>query len=86
MTAIFGGVDLDLRDAIINEDTEIKAVAIFGGCKIIVPENVNIKVENDGFMGGVSDKVSYSNPDFCTLRIKSTTIFGGVEIKTARND
>ena len=86
MTAIFGGVDLDLRDAIINEDTEIKAVAIFGGCKIIVPEDVNIKVENDGFMGGVSDKVSYRNPDFCTLRIKSTTIFGGVEIKTARND
>ena len=54
-TAIFGGVDLDLRNAIIDEDIVITSTAIFGGIDIFLPSNVNVKVSSLPIFGGVDD-------------------------------
>ena len=43
LNAIFGGIDYDLRGAVIEPDCAIKATAIFGGIDIIVPENVKVR-------------------------------------------
>ena len=80
LSAVFGGIDLDLRGAKITSDVVINASAIFGGIDIIVPENVKVKIKSNAIFGGVSDKTKKSEGKH-TIYINATSIFGGVEIK-----
>lgn len=80
--AIFGGIELDLSEAIINHDQIINANAIFGGIDIKAPKGVNIKVKSTPIFGGVSNKLKNDyNQNFPTIYINSLCLFGGVEIK-----
>ena len=81
LNAVFGGIELDLRNAKIKKDQVIEASAIFGGIDITVPENVNVVVKSIGIFGGTSNKVSKKDSKAVTLYVESTAIFGGVEIK-----
>ena len=82
LTAVFGGIKCDLRNAIIEEDAVINTSSIFGGIDIYVPENVKVKVKSSSIFGGVSDEKKHSqNADAHTIYINATCIFGGVEIK-----
>lgn len=82
INAVFGGVDIDLRDAVIDEDVVINATAIFGGIDIIVPSHVRVKVSNVPIFGGVDNKAAYSaDPDAPTIYLNSTCMFGGIDIK-----
>ncbi len=82
LSAVFGGLKLDLREAIIKEDAVIDASAVFGGIDILVPENVNVKVKSSALFGGVKSKhekeVSEKNP---TIFVNGSAMFGGIEIK-----
>lgn len=81
LNAIFGGVECNLRGAIIEKDCAIKLSAIFGGIDIIVPDNVNVKVNTTSIFGGVSDKTVH-NPDAkATIYISGLCLFGGADIK-----
>ena len=82
LTAVFGGVKCDLRNAIINSDVVINANSTFGGIEIYVPSNVKIKIKSMPIFGGVDNKAN-TKPDENShiIYINSTTIFGGVEIK-----
>lgn len=82
LSAVFGGVDCDLRDAVIKEDTVINACAIFGGIDIRIPKDVKVKVTSTPIFGGVSNNIK--NPkdeNMKTIYINATCVFGGVEIK-----
>ena len=82
LTAIFGGVECDLRTAIIEKDCAITASAIFGGIDIYVPDYVNVKINSNSIFGGVSGK--NKRPPIqggVTLYINATCIFGGIDIK-----
>ena len=82
VSAIFGGVKCDLKEAIINEDTVINANSIFVGITIYVPEDVNVKIESTSIFGGVSDERKNKVTDAkYTIYINANAIFGGVEIK-----
>ena len=81
LTAVFGGVKCDLRQAIINSDTVIKAESIFGGVEIYVPSNVKVKIKSTPIFGGVTDKSLHNQESEHTIYINSTCIFGGVDIK-----
>jgi len=82
LTAVFGGVDCDLRGSIIKEDTVINVSSVFGGVDIYVPEDVNVKVVATPIFGGVSNKKNgVVNDKNKTIYIQATCIFGGVEIK-----
>jgi Predicted membrane protein (DUF2154). len=81
LNAVFGGVGLDLRDAIIPGNVEITAQAIFGGIDIWVPSGVNVKVNNVPVFGGVSNKTVSNNPAAPTIYLNSTCMFGGIDIK-----
>ncbi len=82
LSAVFGSVVLDLRDAQINGDIEISAQAIFGGIDIFVPAGVNVKVNNVPVFGGVSNKApQYHDSVIATLYLNSTCMFGGIDIK-----
>ena len=80
LTAVFGGVKCDLRDAIIENDCAIQVSAIFGGVDIFAPAGINVKVNSNCIFGGVSNKTAvYQNAP--TLYISGMCMFGGVEIK-----
>ncbi len=80
LTAVFGGVKCDLRNAVITKDCAIQAEAIFGGVTIFVPDNINVKVNSISLFGGVTNKTK-TKKDAVTLHISGTCIFGGVDIK-----
>ena len=80
LTAAFGGVKCDLRNAIIEEDCGIQVSAIFGGIEILVPENVNVKVNTNSLFGVVSDETKRKD-NSPTLYIGGICMFGGVKIK-----
>lgn len=80
LTATFGAVKCDLRNAIIEKDCAIQVSAIFGGVDIFVPGNVDVKVNSVSVFGGISNKTAvHSNVP--TIYISGTCLFGGVDIK-----
>ena len=82
LTAVFGGIKCDLRNAIIEKDCAINTTAVFGGIDIYAPDGVNVKINSTSIFGGVSDKKhNMSNPSAVTLYINATCMFGGVEVK-----
>lgn len=82
LTAVFGGVKCDLRDAIIKEDQIITVSAIFGGITIYLPKDVNVKVTSTSIFGGISDDRHKKTKDGkITVYISGTCLFGGVDIK-----
>ena len=82
LTAIFGGVKCDIRNAVIENDCAISATGIFGGIDILVPNNVNVKINSNSIFGGVSDKNHHAPIQGApTVYINATCMFGGVDIK-----
>jgi len=81
LVAVFGGAELDLRDAIFEKDTVINAFALFGGIEIMVPENVQIKVRSGFMFGGISDdRKDIEKSTKHTIYIDAAGGFGGVSI------
>jgi predicted membrane protein len=88
VTAIFGGIELDLRLAAMEAEQAVMEVnTVFGGCEIRVPESWNVVSHGQGFFGGYSDSTRPSSTEDLTnskrkiLIVKGATIFGGVEFK-----
>ena len=86
-TSIFGGVELDLRDAQIDGDeATIEVNCIFGGAEIRVPDSWNVHSKSIPVLGGFSDKTHISAAQDSsggkrkTLIITGAVVFGGVEI------
>lgn len=82
--AIFGGSEIDLREAHFPPDgLTINCVAIFGGVEIIVPEGVNVVVNGAGIFGAFEGKHAKSRPQpgAPTVKIDGVAFFGGVEVK-----
>lgn len=92
LCAIFGGIELDLRNAIIKDTAIIKAFSLFGGIDIRLPEDVVLKTSSGFIFGGVSDERKSTKDKKAaakkstkkaakTIYIDSAGGFGGVEIK-----
>ena len=82
LTAVFGGIDCNLQNAIIDHDVTITASAIFGGVDIILPQNVNVEVSSASFFGGVDNtRRGISIEGAPTVYVKASGVFGGVDIK-----
>lgn len=82
LTAFFGGTELNLSQADINGKAILDITCIFGGTKLIVPSNWEIKSEMVAVFGGIEDKrhtTAGSNPEK-VLILRGTSIFGGIEI------
>ena len=84
ITSIFGGSRINLLYCKPVEGCVIDVATIFGGAKIIVPENWNVKTEVVSIFGGFEDKRGnsvISRVDQSKLVVvKGVAIFGGGEI------
>lgn len=80
--AFFGGLRLDLRQAVITEDEEIDIHTFAGGIELLVPASVNIEVKSRSFIGGVGNKtVGRFITGAPCLHIIASNMLGGVSIK-----
>lgn len=85
--ALFGGQDLDMREAVFESPvTEISGFWCFGGLEIKVPEGVEVQDQTVGIFGGTDiSKVSDPTPGAPVLVIKGVALFGGVSVKGGGN-
>jgi len=86
ITAIFGGSEFDLKNAKISpEGCVVDVFTMFGGTKLVVPEDWDVKSDVLSLFGGFGDKRTAKpvNTDVKkVLLIKGVVMFGGVEIKS----
>ncbi|MER8182869.1 DUF1707 domain-containing protein [Kitasatospora sp. NPDC094015] len=84
--AVFGGVDIDLTDAVFESpEVVIEVTAIFGGVDIKVPENVSLHGGGVGIFGGFDVKEQTSaDPYAPVVRVKGAAVFGGCEARPRR--
>lgn len=82
LTAIFGGIEMDLRQAVINEDIVFDVSTIFAGIDIKLPYNVNVVSNVDRVFSGVDIKKRENiTADMPTVYLKGSCIFGGIDVK-----
>jgi hypothetical protein len=81
--ALFGGMDLDLRDAIFEAPlVEISGFWCFGGLDIKVPEGIEVQDQTAGIFGGTDVRdIGDRAPGAPTLVIKGVALFGGVSVR-----
>lgn len=80
--SILGGVDIDLRMAIIKEDILITAVVILGGTDIFLPPNVNVVVSGIPVLGDIENRVNLCPIENApTVYIDAVCVLGGLDIK-----
>lgn len=82
---LFGGVDLDFRQAVLPPDpTVIEIICLFGGVDIKVPADLHVVVEGSGFFGAFASDDCCGNvpadPSQPWLKVTGTVLFGGVDV------
>lgn len=82
ITAVFGGIKLDLRNAVFESDTVINVCCVFGGADVLLPDCVNVKINSNSLFGGIDNK-KHNNmtENQYTVYLNGTCIFGGVDVK-----
>lgn len=81
LAAIFGGIDLDLRDAEISDNAIIDVFIAFGGIDIIAPKDVIIDDQVVGIFGGSETKSNTDNSAKKKITLRGQCIFGGLSVK-----
>jgi predicted membrane protein len=85
ITAVFGGVRLDLTRAKITVDRAVIEInAVFGGVEVRVPETWSVTTKGAGVFGGFDDKTLHPKPDpnvkIPELIITGAAVFGGLSV------
>jgi len=82
--ALFGGVTLDLRGALIEGDeVRVKTFAAFGGVEVIVPVGVEVDLTGLALFGAkeTNGKPGTLRPGAPLVRVKALVLFGGTNVK-----
>lgn len=83
ITGVFGGVELDLTGAVLEDGAILDVVAIFGGAEITVPPGWRVQISGPAIFGGTEDGTGRQvlPADAPILTIRALALFGGVEVK-----
>ena len=87
LSAVFGNVEIDLRDATFGGgETEIHVQALFGHIAVTLPAGTRVEQEAGGILGSIECPPSpWSRPrrDAPHVRLTGHAVFGAVEIRYA---
>lgn len=83
VSAVFGGGELDLRDAKPAPDARLDVFTAFGGFEIKVPQGWQVDINGLPIFGGFDNVTAKEKlePDAPRLAVSATVLFGGLEIK-----
>jgi predicted membrane protein len=83
LTAVMGGIELDLTQAQLPEDAVVELFAFWGGIEIRVPREWSVVNQGFALMGSVEDKTGNlpQRPGTPRLVLRGMALMGGVEIK-----
>lgn len=82
VTAVMGGVEIDLRQASMSGEAVLNVFAFWGGIEIKVPSDWNVVLNGVPILGGIDDKTMQpADSQSKRLVIKGYAIMGGVEIR-----
>ena len=82
VTAIMGGVKIDLRQAGMKSgEAVIDIFAMWGGVEIIVPRDWTVVVQGTPILGAYEDKTDQTQASGPRLVIRGIVLMGGCEIK-----
>ena len=84
ITNIMGGTELNFSQADIKGEVILDMTQVFGGTKIVVPADWDVKSDIVAIFGGIEDKRSLENISINpskVLLLKGTSIFAGIEIR-----
>ena len=87
VTAFFGNVVLDLRDAVFqSKRVTVYATAVAGQIRLIVPAGVAVEMDGRSFLGvrSVRDRAPAAAPAGVVLDVRTLTVGGAVKAVTAR--
>lgn len=82
--AVFGGVELDLSEAVLAAThVEITAVAVFGGIEIVVPHGVAVDLQGFAIFGGreAPRDTVIPPPGAPVITVSGFAMFGGIEVR-----
>ncbi|MQY02309.1 hypothetical protein ACRB68_03390 [Actinomadura sp. RB68] len=83
VTCVFGGVELDFRQAVLTQrEVTVNVACVFGGVDITVPPGVRVINSISAVFGGVD--VPHDDPlepDAPVIRLTGMALFGGVSVK-----
>jgi len=84
VTAVFGGAELDLRDAeVVARPARLDVTALFGGVEVVVPRDWNVALDVLPILAGASDERPRREEehDDVDLVVTGFAAFGGVSIE-----
>lgn len=81
--AVFGGAEIDLRNASLAPDAVLDVFVMFGGIELRVPDGWRVTTRGMPILGGVENKTGKDRlpADAPTLLISLTVLLGGLEIR-----
>ncbi|NJQ00479.1 DUF1707 SHOCT-like domain-containing protein [Streptomyces zingiberis] len=84
--ALFGGVDIDLTEAVFEQQQiVIRAAAVFGGVDVKVAENVTLRGTGTGIFGGFDVRTQEAeDPGAPIVVVTGFAVFGGVDVRPKR--
>jgi hypothetical protein len=83
VTCVFGGAELDLRDAVLpGREITMHVTCVFGGAEIIVPPEMRVVDTGSAIFGGreIAGDSEETGPDSPVLRLTGNCVFGGIEV------
>lgn len=83
IVAFWGGVDLDLRDAVVTHDITVYVTAVMGGVDILAPRNVRVNLSRTAVLGGVDCRAYTLGADSGApvVNFVCTAVLGGIDVK-----
>lgn len=86
VTALFGEVKLDLREALLQRRTvRVQATAVCGSVKLLVPEGVEVRMSGPVLIGNKSSRVRVpEQPGGPVVEVRSFVLCGEIKASTPR--
>ncbi|MBC3869117.1 LiaI-LiaF-like domain-containing protein [Undibacterium oligocarboniphilum] len=81
LTAVMGGIELDLRNASIQSEATLNVFAMWGGISLKIPNDWTVISQGVPILGGFDDQTVPPMQRDKKLHIQGYAIMGGVEIK-----
>lgn len=82
LTAVFGSLTIDLRDAQLTTDILVQTTAVFGTVTLLLPQGTPVRTQGFSLFGGMQNHMpDQGRDDLPAVFVSGTNVFGSTEVK-----